>query len=70
MAVLANSGAITMENFRTGPVFDFVRNKEEFLDKFKEIFREPLRKEERPTAIEFSEDGTTSSLAEEQITVH
>jgi hypothetical protein len=70
MGLITNSGKITKYAFRNWPVFDFIRDNEAFLTKFMEIFGEPLRNEEQPAAIEFSEVGTESPAITDTVTVH
>jgi hypothetical protein len=72
MPIVTNSKAISKDSFRRWPVFDFIRDKEEFLAKFREIFDEPLRQDDPLKTVEFSEDNTepTTPIGQEAITIH
>lgn len=70
MALVASSGAITKESFRVWPVFKFIRDNDEFLGKFAEVFNEPYREETHPKTIELVETSGELIDKSDAVTMH
>lgn len=70
MGVVSQSNKITKENFRDWPVFDFVKDQEEFCAAFLSIFTEPFREESKADNIEFTETNEQDVVVTDGATLH
>lgn len=70
MPAVAASRTVTKEDFRTWPVFSFVRDKKEFADKFEEIFGEVLFDPQAESTMVETEESLKVIVSDQDATMH